>query len=86
MPCAKTLNLDEATEVLAATPQVLSSQLRNLSPSWMHNNYGDETFSPYDVVRHLIHGERVDWVPRLRPIMRRCRLTSRQRSPWHHDP
>ena len=59
----------EAIRLLEATPGVLHSQLHHLDGAWIRNNYGDDTFSPYDVVRHLIHGERVDWIPRLRILL-----------------
>lgn len=65
MPHQIPFQVDEAIGVLAATPGVLRSQLAHLKEAWIRNNYGDGTFSPYDVVRHLIHGERVDWIPRL---------------------
>jgi uncharacterized damage-inducible protein DinB len=43
--------------------------LGGLSDAWVHGNYGDKTFSPFDVVGHLIHGERTDWMPRARIIL-----------------
>ena len=54
----------QAIEVLERTPAVLRSLLSGLSEPWVLNNYGPETFSPFDVVGHLIHGERADWIPR----------------------
>lgn len=59
----------DAVEVLGATPGVLRAMLGGLSAPWVSNNYGPETFSPFDVVGHLIHGERTDWVPRARIIL-----------------
>lgn len=61
--------IDQAIEVLARTPATFDSLLRGSSPEWHHANEGPETFSPYDVVGHLIHGERTDWIPRLRIIL-----------------
>ncbi|MFQ5491168.1 MAG: DinB family protein [Phycisphaerae bacterium] len=61
--------VDDAVEVLRATPGVLRSMLAGLSEPWTSNNYGPETFSPFDVVGHLIHGERADWIPRSRIIL-----------------
>ena len=61
--------LDQAIEVLSRTPAVLEAMLGGLSEPWVLNNYGAETFSPFDVVGHLIHGERVDWMPRARIIL-----------------
>lgn len=61
--------LTQAIEVLSSTPGVLRSMLSGLSEAWVRSNYGDETFSPFDVVGHLIHGERTDWMPRARIIL-----------------
>jgi hypothetical protein len=61
--------MDEAVAVLARTPAALDALLRDLSSGWVTANEGDNTWSPYDVVGHLIHGERTDWVPRARIIL-----------------
>ncbi|MEM8599650.1 MAG: DinB family protein [Bacteroidota bacterium] len=61
-------DLDEALTLLACTPAVLDGLLRGLPDSWIAANEGPETFSPFDVVGHLIHGEETDWVPRARLI------------------
>jgi hypothetical protein len=61
--------LEQAIEVLRRTPSVLRSMLSGLSDPWVFNNYGPETFSPFDVVGHLIHGERADWIARARIIL-----------------
>ena len=61
--------LYRAIEILERTPTVLRSMLTGLSEPWIHNNYGEKTFSPFDVVGHLIHGERTDWIPRARIIL-----------------
>ena len=63
--------LEQAIEVLERTPAVLRSMLSGLSEPWVMNNYGPETWSPFDVVGHLIHGERTDWIPRARIILER---------------
>lgn len=55
--------------VLRNTPDVLRSLLRDLEQPWIVGNYGEETFSPFDVVGHLIHGEKTDWIPRARIIL-----------------
>jgi hypothetical protein len=62
-------DVTQAIEVLQATPQVLRSLLGGLSEPWVRNNYGEGTFSPFDVVGHLIHGEKTDWMVRLRIIL-----------------
>jgi hypothetical protein len=51
------------------TPAVLRSLLSGLSDEWIMPNEGPDTFSPYDVVGHLIHGEKTDWTPRLKMIL-----------------
>lgn len=56
--------LAQAMEVLERTPSVLRAWLGGLSDDWVLSNYGEETFSPFDVVGHLIHGEEADWMVR----------------------
>ncbi len=60
---------DHAIEVLERTPGVLRSMLAGLSGPWVENNYGPDTFSPFDVVGHLILGEREDWIKRTEIIL-----------------
>ena len=55
--------------VLQRTPQVLWSMLSGLSPAWTEADEGPETWSPYVIVGHLIHGERTDWIARARIIL-----------------
>lgn len=64
-----TFNLDDATQVLSRTPATLRAMLGGLSEAWLHGRYGPDTFSPFDVVGHLIHGEKTDWMPRVRRIL-----------------
>lgn len=61
--------LNHATEILRRTPATLNSLLRHLPEEWIISNEGTETWSPFDVVGHLIHGEEADWIPRARLIM-----------------
>ena len=61
--------VEQAIEVLGATPGVLDAMLSGLSDPWVMNNYGPDTFSPFDVVGHLIHGEKADWIPRAQIIL-----------------
>jgi len=61
--------LDDALPVLRATPQVLRAWLENLPDVWVRSNEGPDTWSPYDIVGHLIHGERTDWIPRLELLL-----------------
>lgn len=62
-------SLDEAVAVLERTPKVVEAWLRGLPDAWTRQNEGGETWSPYDVVGHLIVGERTDWIPRARRIL-----------------
>ena len=62
-------NLKEATEILERTPAVLISLLSGLSDEWIYNNEGGESWTPYDIVGHLIHGEKKDWIQRTNIIL-----------------
>ena len=66
---ATAFRLDDARAQLAATPALLDAWLRGLPDDWTHANEGGETWSPFDVVGHLIHGEKTDWLPRLQRIL-----------------
>jgi uncharacterized damage-inducible protein DinB len=61
--------LDDAIPVLRATPRVLHAWLDDLPEVWIRVTEGAETWSPYDIVGHLIHGERTDWIPRLEMLL-----------------
>jgi len=61
--------LGDAVRALANTPGVLRTLLKGLPESWVHANEGPETWSPFDVLGHLIHGEKTDWIPRARHIL-----------------
>jgi hypothetical protein len=61
--------IESAVEVLESTPRTLEAWLAGLSPEWLASNEGPETFSPLDVLGHLIHGEETDWIPRARIIL-----------------
>lgn len=62
-------NQAQAMEMLERTPLVLNALLTNLNDEWIMNNEGEDTFSPYDVVGHLIYGEKTDWIPRTKRIL-----------------
>ncbi|NNF73811.1 MAG: DinB family protein [Flavobacteriaceae bacterium] len=62
-------NLDKALEILERTPHVLKTMLSGLSDDWTYCNEGPDTWSAFDVVGHLIHGERTDWKQRLEIIL-----------------
>jgi hypothetical protein len=61
--------MEEAVAVLARTPATLDALLRGLPDGWISAHEGGETWSPFDVIGHLIHGERTDWLPRARRIL-----------------
>lgn len=60
--------VDEAREILSRTPATLSALLDGLSKDWLTVDEGEGTFSIPSVVAHLIHGEQVDWIPRVRIV------------------
>ena len=62
-------DLTTGIQVLERTPGTLRAMLDGLSPSWFDANEGPDTWSPYVVVGHLIHGERTDWIPRAEIIL-----------------
>ena len=61
--------IKEAAQILERTPVVLRALLSGLASGWTMNNEGPDTFSPYDVLGHLIHGEKTDWVTRAKIIL-----------------
>jgi DinB family protein len=61
--------MTEGVAILARTPGTLDAMLRGLPEGWIAANEGDNTWSPFDVVGHLIHGERTDWMPRVKTIL-----------------
>jgi len=63
-------DLDGTGQILARTPGVIRTLLDGLPDELAHANYGSNTWSPHEVVGHLIHGEKTDWMPRLRMIMK----------------
>ncbi len=62
-------NQTKALEILERTPSVLNALLSGIDDDWIMNNEGPDTFSPYDVVGHLIHGEKADWTKRIKIIL-----------------
>lgn len=59
----------EAVAVLERTPGVLRGLLQGLPAPWLGRHEGEGTFGPVEVLGHLIHGEKTDWVPRMRQIL-----------------
>ncbi|MEX0314502.1 MAG: DinB family protein [Allomuricauda sp.] len=62
-------NLEESIQILVKTPSVISNLLKDLPEVWIKTNEGGDTWSPYDIVGHLIHGEQTDWIPRAKIIL-----------------
>ncbi len=63
---ASGFSLEDTVDLLAGTPAALNALLRQLREPWIRANEGADSWSPFDVVGHLVHGERTDWMPRLR--------------------
>jgi uncharacterized damage-inducible protein DinB len=61
--------LEQAIDILSRTPTTLNSLLKGAPAEWAKNNEGPDTWSPYDVLGHLVHGEEADWIPRARIIL-----------------
>jgi hypothetical protein len=62
-------DLKQGIAILERTPHVLQAMLATLPPAWTDATEGPETWSPYVIVGHLIHGERTDWIPRAQIIL-----------------
>jgi hypothetical protein len=62
-------NLNHTIALLTRTPAALNVLLRDLPEAWTHHNEGENTWSPFDIVGHLIHGEHTDWMPRAKTIL-----------------
>ena len=69
-------DLKETVAVLESTPRVLDAWLRDLGDEWVHADEGQDTFSPFDVLGHLIQGEKEDWIPRARMILQAGSLST----------
>jgi hypothetical protein len=62
-------NLAHTISLLTRTPAALDTLLRDLPEAWTLANEGENTWSAFDIVGHLIHGERTDWMARARKIL-----------------
>jgi len=63
-------SVGDAVAVLTRTPASINALLRGLPNIWAHQNEGTDTWSAFDIVGHLIVGERTDWMPRVRIILK----------------
>ena len=70
---AVTFQISDGLAVLERTPATFRALLTGLPDAWITANEGPDTFSPFDNVGHLIHGERTDWIPRARIIIQQGR-------------
>ena len=66
---ALNFDLDSSIEILRRSPGTLRALLDGLNAPWVRGTEGPDTFSPFDVVGHLIDGEETDWIPRARIIL-----------------
>lgn len=62
-------NVQHTMAVLSRTPAALDALLRDLPDAWTLRHEGENTWTVFDVVGHLIHGERTDWMPRVRMVL-----------------
>lgn len=63
------IQVNNALQILERTPLTLQAMLSGLADSWVYQTEGGDTWSPFDIVGHLIHGEETDWLPRIRLIL-----------------
>jgi len=63
------IKLEQAVQILERTPGVLNQLVSGLPDGWVMTNEGPETWSPYDIVGHLLQGEESDWIPRAKIIL-----------------
>jgi hypothetical protein len=63
------LDLQQGVAVLERTPRVMRELLATLGPEWIDATEGPDTWSPFDIMGHLVHGERTDWIPRAEIIL-----------------
>ena len=64
-----TFDLNHSINLLSRTPETLRMLLQGLPDDFVRSNEGENTWSPYEVLGHLIHGENTDWIPRARIIL-----------------
>ena len=62
-------DLNKSVEILERTPSVIEVMLKGISEDWTINNEGKDTWSPYDVVGHLVNAEKTNWIPRMEVIL-----------------
>jgi hypothetical protein len=63
------ISLTDVVPILTRTPASLDALLRGLPDTWVRSGEGEDTWSPFDIVGHLVFVERTDWMPRVRIIL-----------------
>lgn len=66
---AMKFDLNKSIEILERTPSVIEAMLKDISDDWASVNEGGDTWSPYDVVGHLVNAEKTNWIPRMEAIL-----------------
>ena len=61
--------VEKSIEILERTPEVLEAMLKDISAEWTEKTEGGETWSVFDVLGHLVHGDKTDWIPRAEIIL-----------------
>ncbi|MCE3227511.1 MAG: DinB family protein [Bacteroidetes bacterium] len=69
-------NLNSTIEILERTPQTIHSLLYNVNEQWANTNEGGESWSPFDVVGHLIHCDEENWIPRIKIVLSESEVRS----------
>ena len=62
-------SVNSLINILERTPKVLKQYLINLDKEWLYNNEGGDSWSPYQIIGHLIYGEKTDWMVRAKTIL-----------------
>jgi len=62
-------DLEQTLALIERTPAVFNALLRDLPDGWTMRNEGEKSWSAYDIVGHLIHGEKTDWIPRAKRLL-----------------
>ena len=62
-------SIENSVPILRNTPSVLRAITKDLPGDWLYSNEGGDTWSVYDIVGHLLHGERTDWIARLEKVL-----------------
>ena len=65
----QSIRIEDAVALLSRTPAALNALLRDLPETWTLRNEGEKTWSAFEIVGHLIHAERADWIPRVKMVL-----------------